>query len=102
MCKVILQVMLVVLVAVHFAIVLGNVAAFFALPFMVPWYIALPLCTWIWTLGTTANFTCRLTEWENRLRNKLELPEIRTFIGHYFMKRVYRLIGRKKSAAPEN
>lgn len=104
MSRTVLWILLVTLVAAHIAIVVGNVAAFLVLPFLAPWYVALPLCTWVWTLATTDNFTCRLTQWENLLRRQLGLREVRSFIGHYFMKHLYVLLGvpKKDSATPGN
>ena len=79
-----------VVVAFHVAVVLGNLAAFFVLPFYAPWYVALPACSFVFRLALVGE-ACPLTELENYYREKLGWKVIRTFIGHYFVKHLRRL-----------
>lgn len=80
-----LKVMLFALVIVHIMIVIGNLAALGFLPFTTPWYISLPLCSFLVRLALV-EANCPLTILENHLREKLGYKKIRTFIGHYFVK----------------
>jgi hypothetical protein len=80
------RLLLYLIVVIHFVFVVGDVAAMFVLPFMTPWYVWIPLETWLvnTTLGKT--LVCPVTEYENYLRRNLGMPEIRGFIKHYFVK----------------
>lgn len=84
---------LIVLVVFHFYIVIANIIAFFILPFIQPWYISVPLCSLILLLCFSSVIDCPLTKFENYLRRKLKLREIKGFLGHYViwpLKRLYR------------
>jgi hypothetical protein len=83
-----------VLVTAHIALVIGVLAAFFVLPFYEPWYVALPLMTFIWFFSTT-RVECKLTNAENELRGKLGMKKIGGFVGHYFIRPIKK-IKRKK------
>ena len=72
------------LVGLHSAIIFANAAAFFFLPFLTPWYIAVPCCTIIGRVLFT-DVRCPLTVLENRLRKKLGMPQIDKFVSHYFL-----------------
>lgn len=74
------------LVVFHVGVVVGNCIAFFTLPLIAPWYIALPLCSFIGLLSTSNELKCPLTKLENVLRKELGLKQIGGFIGHYFLK----------------
>lgn len=82
------------LVAAHFLIVIGVTAAFFILPFKAPWYIALPLMSFIFFFSTT-RVNCRCTDLENHLRKELGMKPIAAFVGHYFIKPAKQFIMRK-------
>ena len=74
-----------ILVAVHMSIIIGNALAFLFLPFLAPWYIALPCCTMIGrVLCTTVK--CPLTVLENKIRKELGWPTIHRFVGHYIIR----------------
>ena len=74
------------LVTAHMTLVMANVASFFALIYYEKWYIAAPLCSFIvWV--TFARVTCPLTIWENKIREKMGLPTIGGFIGHYILRK---------------
>lgn len=79
-----LQILFKLLVFIHIIVVLCNVAAFFVLPFSEPWYVALPLCSFLLLLSFSRD-QCPLTRLENKLRRKLGLTPIRGFIGHYLL-----------------
>lgn len=80
-----LRFFLVLLVVAHLAVVLGNLAAFFVLPFYAPWYVALPLMSFVvWV--TFVRIMCPLTKVENRLRRPLGLRPVKGFVGHYLFK----------------
>ncbi len=73
------------LVVAHILLVIGIVISFFLLPFLAPWYIALPVMVFIWFFSTT-KVECKLTNLENVLRRRLGLRRIGGFVGHYFLK----------------
>lgn len=81
-----LHVFFYLLVFLHMAVVVGNLISLFILPFMAPWYIALPLCSFLVLLSTSRD-QCPLTRLENKLRRKLNLPTIKGFIGHYLLRK---------------
>lgn len=78
------------LVAFHMAIVLGVIASFFLLPFMVDWYVALPLMVFIFAHSTT-RVQCKLTEAENYLRQKLGYKRIGGFVSYYLVKPIKKI-----------
>lgn len=85
---------LIVLVFAHFLIVIGVTTAFFILPFKTPWYIALPLMSFIFFFSTT-RVNCRCTDIENYLRKELGMKPIAAFVGHYFIKPIKQLMFHK-------
>ncbi len=91
--KTLLWVALVTLVAAHLALVLAFTSSFFVLPFMAPWYQAVPTMTFIWFFSTS-KIECKFTALENCLRKSLGLRTIGGFVGHYFYKPV-RILVRK-------
>jgi len=79
------QAALVVVVAAHMALVFANILAFFLLPFLAPWYVAVPLATFLFSFMSTRQ-ECRLTNLENTLRQRLGKPKINGFVGHYLVR----------------
>lgn len=79
------RVLLILLVTFHIIIVFINLAAIFILPFYTPWYISVPLISFLIRLATVER-ECPLTALENLLRKQLGMRPINTFIGHYFVK----------------
>lgn len=73
-------------VIVHFLICLGNVCSFFILPFIESPWVAFPCCSLVIFLTFQREVQCPLTRLENYLRDKLGMPPIKTFIGHYILK----------------
>jgi hypothetical protein len=80
-------------VILHWFVVLGNFAAFFILIYngfhpsqTIPWFVALPLCTFIAVISFSRVLDCPLTAMENKLRKQVGLPPIKAFIKHYFIK----------------
>lgn len=90
-----LKVCLLALVLAHMALVVGFVTSFFILPFLEPWYVALPLMTFMFFF-TTSNVECKLTRLENYLRQKLGMKRIGGFVGHYVYKPIKIALGVKK------
>ena len=74
------------LVLFHAGIITANVVAFFVLPFLTDWYIAVPCMSSILFLTFARGVSCPLTDLENFLRQRLGLKRIGGFVGHYFIK----------------
>lgn len=68
----------------HMFVVIGNLIAFLSLPFLQPWYVALPLCTFIFWISLTRGVECPLTRFENYLRKEMQVKPIKGFMKHYF------------------
>lgn len=83
---------LLIVVLLHWAVVIGNFCAFFILafqgftPYGFPWYVCLPLCSFIALISFSRVLDCPMTRYENKMRVKLGKPAIKGFIGHYFLK----------------
>jgi len=83
---------LLIVVLLHWAVVIGNFCAFFILafqgftPYGFPWYVCLPLCSFIALISFSRVLDCPMTRYENKMRVKLGKPTIKGFIGHYFLK----------------
>tara|TARA_R110002110_G_scaffold173038_1_gene376009 strand:- start:125 stop:499 length:375 start_codon:yes stop_codon:yes gene_type:complete len=80
-------------VLLHWLVVLGNFSAFFILIYnglhpdqTIPWYVAVPLCTFIGVITFSRVLDCPLTGYENKLRQRVGLPPIKAFIKHYFIR----------------
>ena len=71
-------------VTAHLAIIVGNLVALFCLPFLTPWYIALPIETVLVNL-MFSSVPCPLTRLESKLRQQLGMPEIKHFVGYYIV-----------------
>ena len=87
------SVKLLIVVLIHWAVVFGNFFAFFILAYQgltpaqnPPWYIALPLCTFIALVTFSRVLDCPMTRYENKIRKRLDKPLIGGFIKHYFIK----------------
>mgnify|MGYP003352601876 CR=1 FL=1 len=72
------------LIIFHVYVVIGNLLAFFIVPFLCPWYVALPICSLIVTLSFGRGSDCPLTRLENKIRKNIGLRRIKGFIKHYF------------------
>lgn len=96
---------LLIVVLLHWIVVIGNFSAFFILafqgltPFGYPWYICLPLCSFIILISFSRVLDCPMTRYENKLRVQLGRPTIKGFIGHYFLKPYVRRKIRKQRNA---
>jgi|3_EtaG_2_1085321.scaffolds.fasta_scaffold105684_1 hypothetical protein len=75
---------LISLVVFHFVIILGNLLAIFLLPFLTPWYVAIPLISLIINLNFTPT-KCPLTMLEDSLRRSMKMPEVKLFIRYYII-----------------
>lgn len=85
-----LRLSLVILVVLHLLLVLINLIAMPCLLLYQPWYVSVPLVSFLIRLATVER-ECPLTIVENWLRNKLGMKVINTFIGHYIMKYIYKI-----------
>ena len=77
----------------HFVVVTHHIGLFgliVSVPLLIikepPW-VSLPLVGWIMYLGFSRVLDCPYTRLENYLRRKLNLPEIKTFLKHYYLKK---------------
>ena len=68
---------------------LGFLGFIISVPLLIikepPW-VSLPLAGWIMYLGFSRVLDCPYTRLENYLRRKLGLPEIKTFLKHYYFR----------------
>jgi hypothetical protein len=78
------------IVAVHMLAVIFNLIAFIILPFVTPWYVSLPIDTFLANL-VFSNWNCPLTQLENSVRIKIGKPKIRAFIKHYLIQRKWNI-----------
>ena len=83
---------LLMVIGLHLFVVIGNFIAFFVVPFVEPWYVALPICSVVFFL-TFGRFECPLTRLENKIRRKLDMEEIRGFVKHYIVKPIREKLG---------
>ena len=84
--------LLFLVVALHLFVVIGNAIAFFIVPFLTPWYVAIPICSFIFLVSFSKEIKCPLTNWENTLRMKIGKKRIGGFIGHYIIKPIRKLL----------
>lgn len=87
-----LRALLALTVGVHAFFVVGVVVSFFVLPFKADWWIWIPFEVLIVNL-IFGRGDCPVTRWENDLRKALGYKPIGGFVGHYFKRPVYRLLG---------
>ena len=73
-------------VALHLSVVVVNCISFFVLPFLYSPWIWVPLNSFILTVTFAPPGACPLTRLENKLRQRLDLPRIGGFLGHYIVK----------------
>ena len=74
------------LVLFHGFIVGGNIVSFFVVPFLEPSYVSIPIMSLILLLVLSKVLDCPLTNWENRLRQRLGMKRIGGFMGLYLTK----------------
>ena len=79
------------LVFVHFKVITLLLITPFFLIFTEPLWIWLPVNIWIMHLMFSPVLVCPATIWENRLRRKLGMSEIKTFFLHYYIKPLKRI-----------
>jgi len=84
---------LMLVVVLHWLVVFGNFGAFFILVYNgfspsqnPPWYVCLPLCTFIGVITFSRVIDCPMTRYENKIRKRLGKQMIGGFIKHYLMK----------------
>lgn len=96
--KLVVHIALIAIVVGHALIIVGNITAFLILPLLAPWYIALPLMSYIGLLTFSKVLDCPMTKLENSMRRRMDLPEIKGFIGHYAIKPLKRTQIRRRKA----
>ena len=74
-------------VVTHHIGLFGLIASVPLLIIKEPPWVSLPLVGWIMYLGFSRVLDCPYTRLENYLRRKLNLPEIKTFLKHYYLKK---------------
>jgi|TARA_R110002020_G_scaffold38780_13_gene116180 hypothetical protein len=80
------------LVGTHFIVILFLFIIPFYLIINEPFWIWLPINIWIMHLMFSPVLVCPATVWENRLRRKLGMVEIKTFFLHYFINPLKKII----------
>jgi len=86
------------IVALHWIVIIGNLTAFLILPFIEPFWIALPIMSFIALITFSKELVCPLTMLENRFRKSAGQPEIKAFIRHYLIKPWRRKVVHKRRA----
>jgi hypothetical protein len=83
-----IKTLIALVVSFHLFIIFVNMAAIFYLAANEPWYVSVPLISFLIRLATVER-ECPLTIVENWLREKAGKRKVRTFIGHYIVKHFY-------------
>ncbi len=78
-----MKILLKALVLLHSVIISLNFICLFYLPALTPWYVWVPCCTLVARMLFTDN-RCPLTILENKIREKIGMPQIEGFVKHYF------------------
>lgn len=76
---------LLLVVLAHFALFLALAGSGIALLIWEPWYVSIPLVTWILRLPVLPG-VCQLTQLESSLRVRLGLSPIKSFIREHVLK----------------
>jgi hypothetical protein len=80
-----MKILLILVVIFHIFVVIFNLLAIPYLCIYEPWYVSLPLISFLLRLALVER-ECPLTYLENMIRSKLGMKRIGTFIGHYIIK----------------
>ena len=80
------KIFLYLLVLFHHLGILGFLVSAPLLMIKEPFWVWLPVNTWILHLIFSPVLVCPLTIWENRLRKKLGWEKIDTFFKHYYIR----------------
>ena len=86
-----LKILFYLLVLAHHISIILLILSPFYLILTQPFYIWIPINIWVMHLMFSPVLVCPATIWENRLRRKLEMPEIKTFFLHYYIKPLKKL-----------
>jgi hypothetical protein len=79
------------IVCIHHIFCAGNLLSIFVLPFVEPWYVSIPLLSFLLNLFLNDSFKlCPLTRIENNIRLAINKPTISSFVGHYYIKNYFR------------
>jgi len=74
------------LISIHHLGILGFLLSTPLLIINEPFWVWVPLNTWILHLILSPVLVCPLTVWENRLRDRLGKSRIKSFVKHYYIK----------------
>lgn len=74
------------LVTIHHLSIIGFIITPPLLIIYEPFWVWLPLNTWILHLMFSPAMVCPVTIWENRLRRRLGMDKIDTFVKHYYIR----------------
>jgi Protein of Unknown function (DUF2784) len=80
-----LKIILYSVVGTHYILFLGLLLA---MPFLIvhePWYVSLPIVSWLINIGSLRGLKCPLTTLENYLRRQLGMVEIRGFVSAHIL-----------------
>ena len=73
-------------VFLHHVFLWGNFFSAICLPIYTNWFIWIPLESFLINLFFNPTFArCPLTKLENKIRTNLGLPEIKSFLGYYYL-----------------
>ena len=79
------QILFYLLVFFHHVFIILTILTPFYVTFNEPFWIWVPINIWITHLMFSPVLVCPATIWENRLRRRLNKPEIKTFFLHYYI-----------------
>ncbi len=80
-----LKIALYITVAAHYALFIGLMASPVPLFLYTPWYVSVPLVSWVINIATLRGLRCPLTELENYIRRKMGIPEIKGFVSRWIL-----------------
>jgi membrane protein implicated in regulation of membrane protease activity len=86
------QILFYLLVFFHHVFIILTILTPFYVTFNEPFWIWVPINIWITHLMFSPVLVCPATIWENRLRRRLNKPEIKTFFLHYYIKPIKKLL----------
>ena len=72
-----------VVALLHFALLAVNVMAIITIAYKCPWYLSVPMLHW--HINAMLGNRCPFTLWEDSLRRRAGMSEIKKFINHYML-----------------
>jgi len=92
--------LLLLIIGHHISCLLLIIAPFYLIVYE-PFWIWLPLNIWILHVIFSPVLVCPGTMWENRLRRRLGMPEIKTFFKHYYIEPLKNFLENTKGNSEE-